>query len=386
MEKINKIENVLDFYVKANALKTKVNENNYSVADTLFGSITLATAIDSEFKETTNLAKVYRMLLLDEFSVANPYYDFSILERGDEFKKELIEARRFETLDSKLAFKYKMMDMLLTSLIKEKEGKIDELALVKDGSKIIAALCKKEPKECEKIFRFYYLNFRLKNKVRTGWDDSHWNIRTNRRERVSEHVVSSMFLEMVMHSEFEYKIDNDKALKMLAIHEVGETLIGDITPFDNITPRKKKEIERKAVKLVLSNLTEKESLYTLWLEFDNSKSKNATGESRCSHYNDKMDADLQSRLYQDMGLHNPLNKQKHNVVFSKPSVKEMLKNGAKEPFDIWYGWDKKIYEKDLDFPEFFDILKIAKENNLLELRSIDGIYNKSNHVKTLTRS
>lgn len=78
MEKLDEIRKSLDFYVKSNELKNKIidESNNYSVADHLFGSMILATAIDSEFKETNNLSKIYRMLFLAEFSNLYPNYDF----------------------------------------------------------------------------------------------------------------------------------------------------------------------------------------------------------------------------------------------------------------------------------------------------------------------
>jgi len=34
---------------------------------------------------------------------------------------------------------------------------------------------------------------------------------------------------------------------MLIIHEIGEVLIGDITPFDNITPEQKQRVEHQAM-------------------------------------------------------------------------------------------------------------------------------------------
>lgn len=54
MEKLDEIIKTLDFYVRSNELKNKIIDepNNYSVEDHLFGSMILATAIDSEFKET----------------------------------------------------------------------------------------------------------------------------------------------------------------------------------------------------------------------------------------------------------------------------------------------------------------------------------------------
>ena len=66
-----------------------------------------------------------------------------------------------------------------------------------------------------------------------------------------------------------------------------------------------------------------------------------------------------------------MNVEKNNVVFQKSKVQEMLRNGAKEPFDIWYEWDKSIYEGDPKYPEYFDLLKIVKDNNLLHLETIE---------------
>ena len=61
MENIEEIRKTLTFYVLANKLKTTIIDeiNNYSVADNIFGSMILAIAMDSEFKETANLGKLF---------------------------------------------------------------------------------------------------------------------------------------------------------------------------------------------------------------------------------------------------------------------------------------------------------------------------------------
>ena len=386
MEKLDEIRKTLNFYVCSNELKNKIIDepNNYSVADHLFGSMILATAIDSEFKEANNLSKIYRMLLLSEFKEANnlskiyrmsllsefsisyPNYDFENLKLGKQYTKEILESRDMNTENGKLVFKYKMLDLLLTKLIREKESNITPSELIKEGSTIISSLCGKQPYECEEIFKFYYLNFRLKNRVRTGWDSKHWNVKSDRIETISEHVVGTIGLAMVLNSEFEYNFDTDKELKMLVIHETGETLIGDITPFDGITPEKKKEIEHQAMRDALGNLKEKDSLLNLLFEFDEQE----TPEAKCSHYCDKIEADLQAKIYQDKGMHHSLDDQKNNVVFNSSKVQQMVKDGAKDAFDIWYEWDKTIYTGDNQFPEFANILKIARANNLLYLDKV----------------
>ena len=232
MEKMNEIIKTLNFYVKADELKNKIIDepNNYSVADHIFGSMILATAIDSEFKETSNVSKIYRMMLLGEFSNLYPNYNFEDLKLGKQYKEEILEAKDMNTENGKLVFKYKMLDFLLTKLIKEKENNIEASELIKEGSSIIASLCSKMPSECEEIFKFYHLNFRLKNKVRSGWDKKHWNIKSNRIERVSEHVIGTLSLAIALNSEFENNFDTDKEIVASSfIYHINEILPPDIS-------------------------------------------------------------------------------------------------------------------------------------------------------------
>ena len=59
MENTNEIKNVLDFYAKSDELRNIIIEDtNYSIADHIYGSMILATAINSEFKETNDLPKI----------------------------------------------------------------------------------------------------------------------------------------------------------------------------------------------------------------------------------------------------------------------------------------------------------------------------------------
>ena len=359
------IKKVLEFYVSANKLKTTIIDdvNNYSVADHLFGSMILAISFDSEFRETENLGKVLRMLIIDEFSKLNQNYQLNNLRLGEQFENELVEVLSCQTNESKLVFKYRMLDFSLTKLIIEKQNKVTYLELVQEARKILSFAGNVSFQKCDEIFRFYYLNFRLKNKMRSGWDQSHWNVKSNRIERISEHVIGTMALALIMKSEFSYDFDLDRALITLAIHETGETLIGDITPFDDITPNEKKEIEHKAMKDALGNLSNKNRLLQMLLEFDDQK----TNESEFSYLCDKIEADLQSKIYQDMGLHRSLDDQANNCAFKSSKVQKMVQEGATTAFDIWYEWDKGIYEEDEIYPEFYSILNVARDNNLLNL-------------------
>ena len=212
---------------------------------------------------------------------------------------------------------------------------------------------KSQEKRLEDAMRFYLLATQLKYKIRSGWDETHWNVSKERLESIAEHVYGTCILALSIDSEFETNLDINKVVKMLVIHELGEVVIGDITPFDNITPEEKIEKEHEAIKEVLGDLIKKDEFYSLLLEFDDKKTKEAV----FAHHCDKLEADIQAKVYQDMGCQHSLDEQENNVVFKSQRVQQMVKDGAKSAFDIWYEWDKSLYYDDEIFANILDHVK-----------------------------
>lgn len=222
---------------------------------------------------------------------------------------------------------------------------------------------KSQEKRLEDAMRFYLLATQLKYKIRSGWDETHWNVSKERLESIAEHVYGTCILAISIDSEFETYLNINKVIKMLAIHEIGEVVIGDITPFDNITHEEKMKIEHKAMKNVLGDLIKKDELYSLLLEFDNQKTK----EAIFAHYCDKMEADIQAKVYQDMGCQHSLDEQENNIVFKSQRVQQMVKDGAKSVFNIWYEWDKTLYCDDETFANILDYLKEINTQKIFNL-------------------
>ena len=208
-------------------------------------------------------------------------------------------------------------------------------------------------KGLESTMRFYLLATQLKYKVRSGWDETHWNVSKERIESIAEHIYGTCILALSIDSEFETHLDIDKVIKMLVLHELGEVVIGDITPFDNVTPEEKMKTEHEAIKSVLGDLIKKEEYFALLSEFDEKKTK----ESIFAYHCDKLEADIQAKVYQDMGCQNPLDKQKDNVVFKSKKIQKIVQSGAKTAFDIWYEWDKQLYENDETFSSLLNYIK-----------------------------
>ena len=79
----------------------------------------------------------------------------------------------------------------------------------------------------ERVLNYYVLCNKLKDVIRTGWKT--WNVKRDRLESVAEHIYGVQMLALAMKSEYSYDIDIMKVILMLAVHELGETVIGDLT-------------------------------------------------------------------------------------------------------------------------------------------------------------
>ena len=208
----------------------------------------------------------------------------------------------------------------------------------------------------ENAMRFYLLATKLKRKIRSGWDQNHWNVNSDRLESVAEHVYGTCILAISLNSEFQLGMDMEKVLTMLTIHEIGEVLIGDITPFDKVSAANKARREHIAMQEVLGDLCNKEEFYQLLLEFD----EHHTEEAKFAYLCDKLEANLQSKVYQDLGCQRDLDDQAGNRVFGNPRIKQMIADGAETAFDIWYGYDKPKFEKE---PVFLKSLDYVRKHN-----------------------
>lgn len=109
----------------------------------------------------------------------------------------------------------------------------------------------------ERVLNYYVLCNKLKDVIRTGWKT--WNVKRDRLESVAEHVYGVQMLAIAMKSEYSYDIDIMKVILMLAVHELGETVIGDLTQFD-ISKEEKEIIEHE---LLASGASWSE----MWLKF-----------------------------------------------------------------------------------------------------------------------
>ncbi len=192
----------------------------------------------------------------------------------------------------------------------------------------------------ESVINYYVICNRLKNVIRTGWKN--WNVQRERIESVAEHIFGVQMLAIAMKSEYQYDVDIMKVIVMLAVHELGETVIGDLTQFQ-ISKDEKEKLEHQAVNKILSGLLDGNQIEQLFLEFDAHNTKESIFAYQC----DKLECDLQSKLYDEEGCVD-LNKQDGNDILRNPRVQELLKNGASWS-TMWLRFGQQVYPYDNNF-------------------------------------
>ena len=204
----------------------------------------------------------------------------------------------------------------------------------------------------QRVIEFYVLTTKLKNVIRTGWKD--WHVNSERLESVAEHVYGVQMLALAIYSEYKYDIDIKKVIFMLAVHELEETIIGDLT-YKQISSEDKKKIGHEAVEKILSNLLSGEEIKELIYEFD----EGATEEAKFAYHCDKLECDLQCKLYDEGGyvrVEDQLESDNH-----RKDMMEALRKGESTWSYIWMNYDRPKYEDDNNFME---VLDYAIDNNI----------------------
>lgn len=204
------------------------------------------------------------------------------------------------------------------------------------------------------VINYYVLCNKLKNVIRTGWLD--WKVQRNRLESIAEHIYGVQMLAIAMKTIYQYDIDIMKVIYMLAIHELGETIIGDLTQFQ-ISKEEKEKMEHEAVHSILSSLIGGDKIEDLFLEFDS----HATAEARFVYQCDKLECDIQCKLYDQEGCVD-LKQQEGNATADNELVKKLLENGQSWS-DMWLEFGQRKYPYDKNF---LAVSEYAKNNYIEE--------------------
>ncbi|POM57412.1 Hydrolase-HD superfamily protein [Phytophthora palmivora] len=139
---------------------------------------------------------------------------------------------------------------------------------------------------------FLRLCGRLKTLKRTGWV----NNKVALPESVADHMYRMSMCCMLLDDANE-TVNRSKCIKMAIVHDLAESLVGDITPHDGVADVDKHRMEKEALDEICSTLgdtSSAEEIRALWNEYE----AGSTEEAKIVKDFDKFEMILQADDYE----------------------------------------------------------------------------------------
>ena len=143
------------------------------------------------------------------------------------------------------------------------------------------------------ILDFFKTAANLKKISRQGWIDK---LSLDNPESVADHTYSMAVIGMVISDLENY--NSEKIIKMILLHDLAESKIGDFTP-EQLNKEKKNELENNVFNKIIENLPNliKSQYLQIWQEYQ----ENTSLESKLVHQIDKLEMALQAKIYKNDG-------------------------------------------------------------------------------------
>lgn len=174
-----------------------------------------------------------------------------------------------------------------------------------------------ERKEITNLVSFFRIVCNLKKIKRSGWIHKS---KITSPESVADHSYVMCMMSMVLAEIMN--LDSGHIMKMVNIHDLAESLVGDHMP-DKISSEEKQLQEDKAIKKIILKLPSslQKKYFDIWNEYND----NITISAKFVHNMDKLEMALQAKEYQFEG-------------YSKDSLEVFLKSAtdyiSEERFDL----------------------------------------------------
>ena len=144
---------------------------------------------------------------------------------------------------------------------------------------------------------FFHLLERLKTTKREGWR----RFGINQGESISDHMYRMSLITMLAPSSLATKINIPHCTKMALVHDMAESLVGDITPVEGVAKSEKSRRESATMDYLCTSLLGKvadgragQDIRAIWQEYEDGE----TLEAKYVHDVDKMELILQMVEYE----------------------------------------------------------------------------------------
>lgn len=180
------------------------------------------------------------------------------------------------------------------------------------------------PENTNLLSNFFHHVLNLKTVPRQGWIDK---LNLTSPESVADHSYSMAVIAMFLGDLL--KLDTAKMIKMALLHDLAESITGDLTP-EQASKLNKEKLEEDTIKDILQDLPDSinKEYFEIWKEYLNKSSS----ESLVVHEIDKFEMAIQAIKYSNETNEKLIQEFLDSSLpyISNPKLKEILNNMLNE--------------------------------------------------------
>ena len=185
---------------------------------------------------------------------------------------------------------------------------------------------------------FFHLLTRLKTTPREGW--RRFNIEDG--ESISDHMYRMSLLTMFAPPGLACRLNVHRCTQMALVHDMAESLVGDITPVDNVPKAEKSRREAATMDYLAKDLLGQVHGGVVGQQLQEDE-KSETLEAKFVHDIDKLELLLQMTEYEEAGQ-GRIDLSEFSYVAQKielPEVQQWCAEVMQEREELWKGWGKR---------------------------------------------
>jgi putative hydrolase of HD superfamily len=120
------------------------------------------------------------------------------------------------------------------------------------------------------VLEFLYTCGHLKTEKRTGWMDH----KVNQPESIADHMYRMAIISFLIQ---DPKLSREKCMKLCLVHDMSESLVGDITPYQGISKEEKHLLEKEAMDKIRKTIPGRvgDEIFDLWMDYESGSSEEA---------------------------------------------------------------------------------------------------------------
>ncbi|MBE6161831.1 MAG: HD domain-containing protein [Firmicutes bacterium] len=205
-----------------------------------------------------------------------------------------------------------------------------------------------------KIIRAYLMANKLKEVIRTGWQEL--EVSSPRLESVAEHVYGTLVLTIMIASERKLDLDFTKVFMMITIKEL-EKVDKELTPRSYPTVEDRNEKAKRTIATIFDGFIQKDEIVKLLEECQNLETEEAKFVKMVS----TLESDLQAKIYDINGfIDKDKAKEDAEACFGVDNMPDI-----NNPSDGFTTYNKKYYVGNEYFMNFSnDIQKINSREDI----------------------